>query len=123
MKRGLVRSAHDVSDGGLAVALAESCFASKVPDLGAEITLDGDEPAEYSLFEESPSRIVISVLENHLAEVLGVAAEYGVASCAMGRTIPAHLIVRRNSRILITSEVSRLRREWSSALEQILELR
>ncbi len=123
LKRGLARTAHDVSDGGLAVTVAESCFASTVPDLGADITLDGDEPAEYALFEESPSRIVISASENHLAEVLGLAAEYGVSSRAMGRTIPAQFMVRRKGRAVLASEVSRLRREWSSALEQILQVR
>jgi phosphoribosylformylglycinamidine synthase len=123
LARGLACSAHDVSDGGIAVTVAESCFASPVGDLGAEITLDGDAAAEYALFEESPSRIVISTPENHLAEVLSVAAEYGVSSRAVGKTIPAHFIVRRNGRVIISSEVSRLRAEWSTALERLLQFR
>ncbi len=123
LKRGLAFSAHDVSEGGLAVTLAESCFASKVADLGAEITLDGVEPAEFALFGESPSRILISAPENHLAEVLSIAAEYGVSSRAMGRTIPAQLIVRRNGRVVLASEASQLRQQWSNALEELLQVR
>ena len=123
LRRRLANSAHDVSDGGLAVTLAESCFASPAADLGADITFDGAEPAEFAFFDESPSRIVISAPENHLAEVLSIAAEYGVSTRAMGRTIPAQLIVRRNGRVVLASEVSRLRHEWSSALEGLLQVR
>src|SRR5467141_917883 len=64
---GAVRSAHDVSDGGLAVTLAESCFASPVgaqhaaPQLGADVKLEATSSAEYALFGESGARAVVSV--------------------------------------------------------------
>jgi phosphoribosylformylglycinamidine synthase subunit PurL len=57
IRQGLVRSAHDCSEGGLAVNLAESCLAG---NLGAEATLPGSR-ADIALFNESQSRIVISV--------------------------------------------------------------
>ncbi|WP_077624262.1 phosphoribosylformylglycinamidine synthase subunit PurL [Sediminibacillus massiliensis] len=56
IKAGVVSSAHDVAEGGLAVALAEGCFAG---NLGIEIVLDGDPVAE--LFSETQSRFVVSV--------------------------------------------------------------
>jgi phosphoribosylformylglycinamidine synthase len=67
LKKGLVRSLHDLSDGGLAVALAESALGGR---LGAKITLDelpgsGGTPAEL-LFSESPSRFLASVAPEHL---------------------------------------------------------
>ncbi len=62
--RRLIRSAHDVSEGGLAVALAESCFNPGEP-LGAEIKLGADGPTAEVLFGEGPSSVVISApLEN-----------------------------------------------------------
>ena len=73
----LLSSAHDVADGGLAVALAEC--AAKV---GAEITLDGRVTA--TLFGEAPSRIVIST--KHAADVEKRAAEAGVPAARIGRT-------------------------------------
>src|SRR5215468_12223766 len=58
---GLLLSAHDCSDGGLAVALAESCFSSLGRDaVGAAVDLNGPFGPTTLLFSESPSRIVIS---------------------------------------------------------------
>lgn len=71
IRAGLVRSAHDCSEGGLAVALAESCFN---PDglWGAQIELGGAAPkdAARSLFNEAQSRIVISCASNHGGKVM-----------------------------------------------------
>ncbi|HEY0408358.1 MAG TPA: phosphoribosylformylglycinamidine synthase subunit PurL, partial [Pyrinomonadaceae bacterium] len=63
---GLLRSAHDCSDGGLAVAIAESCFSSlNRGALGADVVLPGVLlPARAHLFSESPSRIIISFDES-----------------------------------------------------------
>src|SRR5678815_4604514 len=58
---GLLLSAHDCSDGGLAVALAESCFSSAGREaIGADVELKGEHGPAAMLFSESPSRIVIS---------------------------------------------------------------
>src|SRR4029079_10405830 len=58
---GLLKSAHDCSDGGLAVALAESCFSSHGHQaIGATVDLGESLPNTTLLFAESPSRIVIS---------------------------------------------------------------
>jgi len=59
IRKGLVRSAHDCSEGGLAVALAESCFGT---EFGASIDLgETGQRADVDLFNESQGRIVISV--------------------------------------------------------------
>src|SRR5438128_1566056 len=61
IRKGLVKSAHDCSEGGLAVAMAESCFIPE-QSFGAEINLKaGGTPAATVLFNESQSRIIISV--------------------------------------------------------------
>src|SRR6185503_8405621 len=58
---GLLLSAHDCSDGGLAVALAESCFSSHGREaIGADVNLEGALGPTSQLFSESPSRIIIS---------------------------------------------------------------
>src|SRR6266566_279184 len=85
---GLVRSAHDISDGGLALALAECCFASyslavaghAVPafrgaaaSLGLTVSVDDPAPAEYAVFGERGARAVVSVSPENLAAVLTIA--------------------------------------------------
>ena len=72
---GLVRSAHDCSEGGLAVAIAESCFNPK-ERLGAEIKISAAE-MPTALFNESQSRIVISVAPENLAKTISIL--HGVA--------------------------------------------
>lgn len=84
IRRGLLRSAHDCSDGGLAVALAESCIAGGV---GARITLPevwaGLRP-DAVLFGESQSRIVVSVAPDRAAELEALAARHGVPCYRLG---------------------------------------
>lgn len=88
---GLVRSAHDCSEGGLAVTIAESCFNPK-QRLGAEIKISAGEtmpvrlgPAPTTLFNESQSRIVISVAPENLERVISILRESNVAFQQLGR--------------------------------------
>jgi phosphoribosylformylglycinamidine synthase len=115
---GLAESAHDLSDGGLAVALAESAFPHGI---GACIDLDSDLRPEFLLFGEAPSRILVS--SSHPARIQSVAEEFGVPSLVIGDTIGGRLEIRNRSLPLITSDVESLRGLWARALEQKLESR
>src|SRR5260370_33188959 len=78
---GLLRSAHDCSDGGLAVTLAECCFSSLNRTVfGAEIDITGEYDLATRLFSETPSRIVISFDEAALGDIEEIVA---AASCSM----------------------------------------
>src|SRR5438477_202721 len=80
-QKGLLRSAHDCSDGGLAVALAECCFSSlKHEACGADIDITGEYTLATRLFSESPSRIVISFDEAVLGDIEEIVA---AAACSM----------------------------------------
>ena len=90
IREGLVKSAHDCSEGGLAVALAECCFN---PDglLGADADCSGAASTDTShieaataLFNESQSRIVISVAEGNAAEVFDRLQKSGVPASRLG---------------------------------------
>jgi phosphoribosylformylglycinamidine synthase len=82
--RGLLRSAHDVSEGGLAVALAECALRS---GLGLEARLPPlSIRPEALLFGESASRAVLSCAQEQLQELLGLAREQGVPALTLGRT-------------------------------------
>lgn len=78
---GLLRSAHDVSDGGLAVALAECCMAG---DTGVDVSGPGDDAA--SLYGEAPGRAVLSCAPDRIDAVTALAASCGVPVRIIGRT-------------------------------------
>ncbi len=67
IRRQLIKSAHDVSDGGLAIALAECCIGDRERQIGATIRLDDSLRADCLLFGESQSRIIVTCERNDLA--------------------------------------------------------
>lgn len=83
--KGLVESAHDCSDGGLAVALAECCISAPGRRWGAAVTLPlGRLRKDALLFGESQSRVVLSVNPQHKAAVLSLARVHGVPAEPIG---------------------------------------
>jgi phosphoribosylformylglycinamidine synthase subunit PurL len=118
---GTVKSAHDVSDGGLAVALAESCFASD--GLGAEIGLDGEENAEYAVFGERGARVILSVAPENVGAVLATAREYKVGAREIGKvTRDNALRIQYKGHLVISAQVPLLKDVWASALERNLKI-
>lgn len=84
--RRLVRSAHDLSEGGLAVALAESCVSGAEP-VGAKVALPaGDLPEVAKLFGESPSRVLVSFAPGARGQVEAAAKAAGVPLEVLGET-------------------------------------
>ncbi|MGH9672457.1 MAG: phosphoribosylformylglycinamidine synthase subunit PurL, partial [Bryobacteraceae bacterium] len=113
----LAESAHDVSDGGLAVSLAECCFGPR--PMGAVIEAPGAERADYALFHEEPSRILIST--GDLAGVSAIALRHGVDALVIGRTGGGRLkILGAGGSSLINWEVGELKRRWETAFEEKL---
>jgi phosphoribosylformylglycinamidine synthase II len=128
---GTVQSAHDISDGGLAVTLAESCFASAsslvgaqhaAPVFGAVITIaDSLLPAEASLFSERGARAVVSVTPSKLAAVLNTARQYNVAAHQIGQVIRGDAFrIQYKGSAVIDSSVEALRDTWAHSLERIV---
>jgi phosphoribosylformylglycinamidine synthase subunit PurL len=112
----LLRSAHDPSDGGLAVALAECCFRGEEPGLGARLTLpDGRE--DVLLFAESPSRAVVTTRDGPGLEDL--ARRHGTPCVRLGSVGGDRLTLRLAGREAIDLGVDRLHRAWMS-LEALL---
>jgi len=125
---GAVQSAHDISDGGLAVTLAESCFASSVvgaqhvaPHLGAHVKLEEAVPAEAAAFNERGARAIVSVTPSKLAAVLDTARQYKVAAHQIGQVTrgDAFRIQYKGSEV-IDSSVETLRDAWAHSLERTL---
>jgi phosphoribosylformylglycinamidine synthase len=122
----LIRSAHDCSDGGLAVALAECCFGTG--GIGAEVSIDQPEVSASqsidtaaALFGESATRAVVSVPQGRAGEVLARAAASGVPARVIGRTGSRSLRITAAGRLVIDLTVDEAERAWSTALGQYFE--
>jgi phosphoribosylformylglycinamidine synthase II len=113
---GLAESAHDLSDGGLAVALAEASFGPA--GVGAALELESDLRSEYLLFHEGPSRILVST--DNADAVQGIARKHGVESPRIGATIEGGVVIRNGGTVLVDCEIGRLKQLWSEALEKML---
>lgn len=129
INRGLVLSAHDISDGGLLIALAECCLASQTSNLvGATFEIDLSSPAfakdislASALFGESPSRIIISVKENKLENIEQLAKEQGINCTPLGYTGGKEFIIKVNGQELIRREIIELDKNWQKGLENFLD--
>jgi phosphoribosylformylglycinamidine synthase II len=110
-----LRSAHDVSDGGLAVTLGESCFASD--GLSARVSLTSKEPDEAALFGERGARAVVSVTPENLAAVRRVAAQYEVAVLEVGRVSKGEFRIELNGRAAVSADVPSLMDAWEKSIE------
>jgi len=117
-REGQLQSAHDVSDGGLAVTLAESCFTSN--GLSAQISLTSKEPDELALFGERGARAVVSVTPENVAAVRRIAAQYEVAAVEVGRAASGEFRIELNGQVIVSAEVPSLADAWSGALGRLL---
>jgi phosphoribosylformylglycinamidine synthase II len=116
----LLRSAHDCDEGGLSVALAESCISGPRP-VGVEVELDcRGESVEELLFGEGPSRVVVSVAaeaERHFEQLLG---EFGVPWRWIGRVGGDRLVIRTGGASIINLSVHRIAQAWRRGFERLV---
>ena len=113
---GLVESAHDLSDGGLAVALSECCTA----EIGAKVVVKSAAPAELVLFCEDPSRIVATVSDFERARE--ITEELGVPCTRIGVTIKERLQIEDDhNEVLIDLSTAGLKQIFETALPRLLQ--
>src|SRR5712671_3979648 len=118
IQQGLVESVHDCSEGGLAVALAEKAFPKGV---GARVNFaSGGLPAEFVLFGEDASRILLSCDPGEVSRIKQVAEKYGVAADVIGETIPDRLEISLDGNVVVSAFVSELSGDYEGALESAL---
>jgi phosphoribosylformylglycinamidine synthase len=137
IQQGLVNSAHDCSEGGLAVALAECCISNKDKSLGADIHLSFDighgstgspslpsrEKSRDSslrkdalLFGESQSRIIVTCKGGSAAKIAALAQKNGVACQMMGKVAGKSLKIKD----LIDLPLTKLKESWSKGLSSLV---
>ena len=120
IQAGLVGSAKDISEGGIAVTLAEAGFSG---DVGADVKLDSQGlPLECVLFGEDASRIVLSCDLANVSRIQEIALRYDLSAKEIGTTTDGELRVNVDGQTAITAPVSRLKEVWSSALAKALHV-
>jgi phosphoribosylformylglycinamidine synthase len=118
IQAGLIESAHDCADGGLAVALVESALPGGV---GLNVKLPRQELAlEFLLFGEDASRVVVSCDPIHLQRIQQVAEEYEVIADVLGETGPDRVEIAVDGQLVISASVQELREAYEGALERVL---
>ncbi|WP_127590034.1 phosphoribosylformylglycinamidine synthase subunit PurL [Paenibacillus lautus] len=113
IQSGLVQSAHDVSEGGLAAALAESCISGNV---GASVQWSTDLRSDVALFSESQSRIVLSVSPDHKNALEKLLQEAGVPFTALGVVGGNKLSININGASALEESVEALKSVWEDAI-------
>ena len=120
IRAGVVESAHDVSEGGLAVTLAESGFRNGV---GAKVELASTElPVEYILFGEDASRIVLSCDHSHVSGIKQIAEKHGIAADLIGHTTLELFEISIAGKTAVSANIGNLRESWDKSLERDLHV-
>jgi phosphoribosylformylglycinamidine synthase subunit PurL len=114
---GLLRSAHDPSDGGLAVALAECCFSDGDVGRGGRFELPAGLRPDVLLFSETPSRMLVTTRDEPRLQEL--ARRHGVACARLGAVGGERLALLAEGRVLLDLPLARLHEAWLS-LERVL---
>ncbi|HWB04998.1 MAG TPA: phosphoribosylformylglycinamidine synthase subunit PurL [Verrucomicrobiales bacterium] len=115
VKAGLILSAHDVSEGGLAVTLAEMAFSGKA---GLDINLDDTMPAAAALFNETPGQIVIEVSPANLEALRSRFADMSFAVLGHATARHRNLTVSKAGAPVLSEDVGGLKALWKGGLAQ-----
>ncbi len=120
---GIIKSAHDCSDGGLIIALVECCFSSHRREaIGADLilTTEGVRSPISLLFSETPSRIVVTIEPDHLAALERIAQQFHIPYAILGRVGGTHFRVTIDGRMAINAPIRELETIWQNVLPEYL---
>ncbi|MBA9084397.1 phosphoribosylformylglycinamidine synthase [Fontibacillus solani] len=118
IQNGYVHSAHDLSEGGLAVALAESCISG---GLGANVQLNTNLHSDALLFSESQSRILLSASADQAKELEDFIASRGVPVQVIGQVQGQNLDIQINGAKALSKTVSGLKQVWEDVIPCLMK--
>jgi phosphoribosylformylglycinamidine synthase len=124
VSEGVIRSAHDCAEGGLAVTLAECCFDAGVGAVADLPVLETAAPGFHDisvLFGESASRVVVSVAASRVAELQALAEDAGVPASTVGRVGGDRIRVAVAGRGVLDESLAEAERLWSRAIGNYFE--
>jgi len=115
IKQGPIKSAHDCSEGGLSVALAECCVTGK--EIGAKVKVEENLRKDALLFGESQSRVVLSCAKENVAKITALCKIDDVKIQEIGEVSGDRLVINR----LIDIDVKKISDTWRGAIGEILK--
>lgn len=119
--RRLLKSAHDCSEGGLATAVAECCFAAQPGAKGAAIELTSGLRRDFLLFGESAARAVVSVAPADLPALRELAGIHHVPVAVIGRVSDGNLTFTVNETTVIDAATGEMEKLWREAIECLMQ--
>jgi len=120
IRLGLVKSAHDISEGGLSVAISECCITGNI---GAMLSLIDDLSPASILFSETQSRIIISIPPENLFLLEKIAQKHRTSIDVIGKVGGKELIIKKGNKLLIDVPVQKLSETYYMSIENIMEVR
>jgi phosphoribosylformylglycinamidine synthase len=127
IRDGLVDSAHDCAEGGVAIAIAECCFDSGGVGVSVDLAAVSDLPAGFrlngTLFGESASRLVVSTDADRLERLLAAAATAGVPAVEIGRTGGDRIRLAVDGVLAVDVLVGDAEQAWATAIEKRMAVR
>ncbi|TDF95538.1 phosphoribosylformylglycinamidine synthase subunit PurL [Paenibacillus piri] len=118
IQQGLVASAHDLSEGGLAVALAESCMSGRI---GANVDFSTGLRSDIALFSESQSRVLLSASPAKAAALKQWLEQQGVPYQELGQVQGTELQIQVNAKPVIQASVAQLEKVWKDAIPCLMK--
>ncbi|MBU4446611.1 MAG: phosphoribosylformylglycinamidine synthase subunit PurL [Candidatus Marinimicrobia bacterium] len=119
IRKGIVNSATDISDGGLAVALAESCISNPENPMGASVFISRKLRDDEIFFGETQSVIIISIPENHLLDIERIASKNIVPCFTIGRVKDNGRLKLNNS---IDISIDEIKTTYTSSIPNMMKL-
>ncbi|MHA0858042.1 phosphoribosylformylglycinamidine synthase subunit PurL [Paenibacillus sp. CMAA1364] len=118
IQSGLVQSAHDLSEGGFAVAIAESCISG---GLGAEVHITTELRSDFALFSESQSRILLSATADKADQLQSYIEGHGVPVVKIGVVKGENLTIAINGVNAINESVESYKKVWEDAIPCLMK--
>jgi phosphoribosylformylglycinamidine synthase len=114
----LVTAAHDVSDGGLAIALAECCVTGRAGKVGCDVVVAATGRVDETLFGEGPSRVLVSVEPARAREFEALMAESAIPWRWLGATGGERLRIGVGGRTVVDADLGRIEDAWRNGFER-----
>ena len=118
---GILRSAHDVSEGGLAVCVAEKCFLSE-EKIGCCLDLKDEIRTDSLLFGETQSRIIVSTQKHNLQKLLNLAQKGKVKATVIGETGGRNLVIRHLDKEVINIPLAKAYWLWKETIPEVYKI-
>ncbi len=117
--RDKIKSAHDVSDGGLITALIEPAF-QKEKTFGIELNIETKHRPDFELFDEMRTVVVISLSEENISELKQNAKDLGIGFKVLGKVKDEPILNLKVGDVEIKEDLKEIRNQWENRLKELL---